>query len=72
MNKPYRCPICNGTGLVPGGFYQSAIGGTAISSVSAEKCRQCNGGGIIWGRDDGLEDVITLKVHGKRFGEEEV
>lgn len=41
-----RCPICNGTGNVPGGFYNST-GGTFISNVSIEVCRSCSGKGYI-------------------------
>lgn len=49
--KPNKCPICNGTGLVPGGFYTSALGGTGTSSAATEQCRQCKGTGIIWSDD---------------------
>ena len=49
--KPYRCPICNGTGIVPGGFYFS-VNGYCSSTNTTEMCRQCKGSGIIWGVED--------------------
>lgn len=49
--KPYKCPICNGTGIVPGGFYLS-VNGYCSSTNTTEMCRQCQGTGIIWGVED--------------------
>lgn len=49
--KPYKCPICNGTGIVPGGFYLS-VNGYCSSTQTTEMCRQCLGSGIIWGVED--------------------
>lgn len=48
-NKPYICPVCNGRGHVPNGFY-SVVGGTGwtTSSITPEICRSCNGTGIVW------------------------
>ena len=46
--KPYKFPICNGTGIVPGGFYFS-VNGYCLSTSTTEMCRQCQGSGIIWG-----------------------
>lgn len=50
--KPFKCPICNGTKLVSGGFYISSMGGAGTSYAATESCKQCNGTGIIWGQDD--------------------
>jgi DnaJ-class molecular chaperone len=44
---PFRCPICNGNGLVPGGFYNQTSGFSMSTNVS-EQCRACNGTGIIY------------------------
>lgn len=49
--KPYKCPICNGTGIVPGGFYFS-VNGYCSTTNTTEICRQCQGSGIIWGMED--------------------
>ena len=45
---PNRCPVCNGTGTVPYGFYLHlpSIDTTTVSSY--ETCRQCRGEGLIW------------------------
>lgn len=46
--KPYRYPICGGSGIVDSGFYNrtptnwTSCGGT-------ETCRACAGIGVIWG-----------------------
>lgn len=42
-----RCPICNGTGLVGGGFHSSALGGTGTSDHTTETCQRCKGTGTI-------------------------
>jgi hypothetical protein len=45
---PHCCPVCNGSGLVPNGFYMQTINAGATSSSSPEKCRSCNATGIVW------------------------
>jgi len=43
-----RCPVCEGTGIVPGGFYNTTNpydGWT--SSISSETCRSCGGIGYV-------------------------
>jgi DnaJ-class molecular chaperone len=47
---PHRCPICNGNGLVPNGFYMQTSGYWSTSSTTTEMCRSCNGTGIVWGQ----------------------
>lgn len=47
--KPHKCPICEGRIILPAGFYSSLPGGSSLSNATAEKCRSCNGTGIIWG-----------------------
>jgi len=44
---PYCCPVCNGSGNVPNGFYDAGL--TIITSP--ETCRSCNGTGIIYGEE---------------------
>ena len=41
VNKPYRCPVCNGTGKV----WPSET----ATSMSKQPCHACNGTGIVWG-----------------------
>jgi hypothetical protein len=43
--KPYRCPVCVGSGSVPPGFYSH----TNTTSAAYISCRSCNGTGIVWG-----------------------
>jgi len=50
MGIPYRCPVCDGRGLVPNGFYRSVgVSDWGSSSVSPEKCKSCDGTGVVWG-----------------------
>ncbi len=46
--RPYQCPVCHGTGIVPGGFYDS-ISKAWTSSIMSEQCRACGGTGVLWG-----------------------
>ena len=60
----YKCPICNGTGKVPNGFY-TAIGVNEYSSSSAtpEVCRSCNGTGIVSDKScRGLGNDLKLRT----------
>jgi len=55
IKQPYKCPVCGGSGKVPGGFYN----GTGYideygnqpwtGGYNTEACRACGGTGIIWG-----------------------
>ena len=45
---PYRCPICSGNGLVAQGFYSQVTGQWSSATIEFEKCRTCNGTGIVW------------------------
>ena len=49
--KPYCCPVCNGNGQVPNGFYNQVSGVWATSSITPETCRSCNGTGVLWSKD---------------------
>ena len=49
-----KCPICNGTGIVSGGFFDHAGDmGTWVSDHAEETCRVCQGKGII------VDDIKT-------------
>jgi len=41
---PHCCPICQGRGEVPPGFYIGSVFTRAIS----ETCRTCQGTGVLW------------------------
>ena len=48
MKTPHCCPVCNGNGLVPNGFYNQTSGQWSTSSITPETCRSCDGTGIVW------------------------
>lgn len=43
---PHRCPICDGKGTVPIGFYGGDVSGVYLGSLLM--CRACEGKGIVW------------------------
>lgn len=45
---PHKCPVCDGRGFVPGGFYGTTTGNWSTGSTATEACRSCVNG-IIWG-----------------------
>ena len=47
--QPYVCPVCHGKGIVPNGFYNSTGNVWVVSTTAPEKCRSCNGTGVVWG-----------------------
>lgn len=48
-SQPYRCPVCDGRGIVPSGFYTLANDACGTSITDLKQCRTCKGKGIIWG-----------------------
>lgn len=49
-STPHRCPVCNGSGLVPNGFYNhTGVYNYETTNTSPETCRTCMGLGIVWG-----------------------
>lgn len=49
--KPYLCPVCEGIGKVPGGFYD----GNPNPVLAREECKACSGTGILWGSDFSID-----------------
>lgn len=41
------CPVCNGRGTVPRGFYDSVSGIYVTSTTTPDCCRSCNGKGYL-------------------------
>lgn len=58
----HRCPVCNGNGLVPNGFYMQTSGHWSTSSIAAEMCRSCNGTGIVWVQVAGQSEQLKEEV----------
>ena len=56
-SQPHRCPVCNGKGIVPNGFYNSTGETWATTDASPEICRACNGSGVIWGQQYNLKNT---------------
>ena len=47
--QPYKCPVCEGRGVVPQGFYDVLPGFVgSTTSTAPETCKTCGGSGIIW------------------------
>jgi DnaJ-class molecular chaperone len=49
-----KCPVCNGNGMVPGGFY-TQVSGYWWGSVTSELCQSCGGKGYIFVPDEQVE-----------------
>ena len=56
MVEVHKCPVCSGSGEVPYNFYNNANG---IGIV--EKCRTCNGSGILWEPSIGTNCSLFMK-----------
>jgi hypothetical protein len=49
LQGPYKCPVCEGRGTVPSGFYNQGTWGTwVVSAWGVEMCRSCQGTGVLW------------------------
>ena len=49
---PHKCPVCNGRGVVEGGFYNPPMSHEyrpTTTTPTTEICKSCNGQGILWG-----------------------
>ena len=45
IRYPFKCPVCEGRGTVPAGFYF----GVSSTQTAPETCKACGGGGVLWG-----------------------
>ena len=45
--EPYRCPVCNGRGFVPGGLQSSTSGVWITGRLATVVRRACQGKGVI-------------------------
>lgn len=46
--KPFVCPVCEGTGRVKKGFYDPPSDTFKYHFEKQEMCRTCVGKGIVW------------------------
>ena len=44
---PYKCPVCEGRGNLPVGFYVPYSNGSS-TTAAIESCRSCQGQGVIY------------------------
>lgn len=53
-----RCPVCEGRGIVPQGFYAYPAGqGHTSNHTAPDRCRRCGGVGTIPVAHDTLREV---------------
>jgi hypothetical protein len=45
--RPHTCPVCQGRGVLPAGFYHPS-GAASLTSTAPERCRSCSGKGYLW------------------------
>lgn len=46
-NTLNKCPVCDGRGIVSNGFYNTITGYGTTNSITPDKCRSCDGVGVI-------------------------
>lgn len=45
----FRCPVCDGRGIVPNGFYRAVgVNEWVSGSTTPETCRSCGGCGVVF------------------------
>ncbi len=54
-----KCPVCNGNGLVPNGFYNRTSETWSTSSAAPETCHSCTGRGYIFNHVAELYSCIS-------------
>ena len=47
LSRWQTCPVCFGKGIVPNGFYMSPGISWPSTNTTPERCRSCNGRGIV-------------------------
>ena len=66
------CPVCEGRGLLPTGFYDFYRVSPSLAFTSPVVCRTCQGEGIVWPpreaeNEDLKERVERWKAYGLRW-----
>lgn len=61
--RPYVCPVCDGRGVVPFGFYLTLTGYWTTSTINTETCRTCGRTGIVWNN----KNTIIINYEERRF-----
>ncbi len=63
----YKCPVCEGRGQVPAGFYHTYHSGTVVNTCP-ETCKSCSGKGVIFDTDCFYPHVSTPLPDDYTFG----
>lgn len=53
--KAHKCPVCNGNGIAPNGFYNQTSGDWSTTDATPEKCRTCDGTGVVWEPEESIQ-----------------
>lgn len=61
MSKPYKCPVCNGTGRV-----MNHSGGTSACETNTVTCPACKGACIVW-KPEGAQASKLFTEEEKEF-----
>ena len=48
MKRPFKCPVCHGSGLVPMDYYKNIYETSIAINTHPQTCRSCLGTGIVW------------------------
>ena len=65
MRIPFKCPVCDGTGLVSKPPYIAGDQETwSTSQTGTYPCHACGGSGIIWSEDVDMEYTIEVDSSG--------
>lgn len=48
LKTPFCCPVCNGKGIVPNGFYNATGNCWVATTTLPDTCRTCGGTGVVW------------------------
>ena len=70
MKKPFKCPVCEGRGLVDSNFYLQSEYSTSLGTIP---CRSCDGIGIVWSDSDWRvisSENVDISLDDKNFGSE--
>ena len=57
--KAVICPVCNGNGLVPNGFYTQTTGMWSTADTTPETCQSCGGTGYLVVPEDSEEHPVS-------------
>lgn len=61
---PHRCPVCDGKGHVPPGFYDVVPGIPMSNDLGLDRCKSCAGAGIVWEPEEPPKKGLALVPEG--------